>query len=88
MTLGGAHESTSKWKQESNWKRQCSTGESLEPEEGWHFVEESDRIFAHAFQKLAGGFAAQLQDSVEQADALQGLLLDRVAASYLRKQPA
>lgn len=39
-----------------------------------------------AFQKLASGFVAQLQDSVQPTDALQGLLLDRMAASYLRKQ--
>jgi hypothetical protein len=38
------------------------------------------------FQKLAHGFVAQLQESVQPADALQGLLLDRIAASYLRKQ--
>ena len=39
-----------------------------------------------AFQQLAQGFIAQLQESVQPADALQGLLLDRIAASYLRKQ--
>ena len=39
-----------------------------------------------AFQQLAQGFVAQLQESVQPADALQGLLLDRIAASYLRKQ--
>jgi hypothetical protein len=38
------------------------------------------------FQKLAQVFVAQLQASVQPADALQGLLLDRIAASYLRKQ--
>ena len=38
------------------------------------------------FQKMAGNFAAQLQASVQPSDALQGLLLDRIAASYLRKQ--
>jgi hypothetical protein len=38
------------------------------------------------FQQLAQGFVAQLQESVQPADALQGLLLDRIAASYLRKQ--
>lgn len=39
-----------------------------------------------AFQDLATTFVVQLQDSVRPADALQGLLLDRIAASYLRKQ--
>jgi hypothetical protein len=38
------------------------------------------------FQQLAQSFVLQLQDSVQPADALQGLLLDRIAASYLRKQ--
>ena len=37
------------------------------------------------FQKQAEAFVAQLQDSVQPADALQGLLLDRMAASYLRQ---
>jgi hypothetical protein len=39
-----------------------------------------------AFQKEASGFVAQLQASVQPSDALQGVLLDRMAASYLRKQ--
>ena len=39
-----------------------------------------------AFQDLADDFVVQLQESVKPADALQGLLLDRIAASYLRKQ--
>ena len=39
-----------------------------------------------AFQNLADDFVVQLQESVKPADALQGLLLDRIAASYLRKQ--
>ena len=39
-----------------------------------------------AFEKQASRFVAQLQDSVQPSDALQGLLLDRMAASYLRKQ--
>jgi hypothetical protein len=39
-----------------------------------------------AFQESASAFVVQLQDSVRPADALQGLLLDRIAASYLRKQ--
>ena len=34
----------------------------------------------------ASGFVAQLQASVKPSDALQGVLLDRMAASYLRKQ--
>jgi hypothetical protein len=38
------------------------------------------------FQKVASSFVTQLQDSVQPADALQGLLLDRMAASCLRKQ--
>jgi hypothetical protein len=38
------------------------------------------------FQQLAQGIIMQLQESVQPADALQGLLLDRIAASYLRKQ--
>ena len=38
------------------------------------------------FQQLAQGLVRQLQESVQPADALQGLLLDRIAASYLRKQ--
>lgn len=37
------------------------------------------------FQTQAEAFVAQLQESVQPADALQGLLLDRMAASYLRK---
>lgn len=37
-------------------------------------------------QKLATSFVAQLQDSAQPSDALQGLLVDRIAASYLRKQ--
>jgi hypothetical protein len=41
---------------------------------------------SQAFQKAANGFVVQLQESVQPADALQGLLLDRIAASYLRKQ--
>ena len=39
-----------------------------------------------AFQKLASGFVAQLQASVQPSDALQGVLLDRMASSHLRKQ--
>lgn len=39
-----------------------------------------------AFQKTASSFVAQLQASVRPSDALQGVLLDRMAASYLRKQ--
>lgn len=39
-----------------------------------------------AFEKEANRFVAQLQYSVQPDDALQGLLLDRMAASYLRKQ--
>ncbi|HKV82098.1 MAG TPA: hypothetical protein VJP02_28375 [Candidatus Sulfotelmatobacter sp.] len=39
-----------------------------------------------AFQKLANSFVAQLQNSVQPTDALQGLLLDRMAAASLRKQ--
>ena len=39
-----------------------------------------------AFERQAHRFVAQLQDSVQPADALQGLMLDRMAASYLRKQ--
>jgi hypothetical protein len=38
------------------------------------------------FQEEAEQFVAQLQESVQPADALQGLLLDRMAASYLRKR--
>jgi hypothetical protein len=38
------------------------------------------------FHKQAEAFVAQLQQSVKPADALQGLLLDRMAAGYLRKQ--
>jgi hypothetical protein len=38
------------------------------------------------FEKQAKEFVAQLQESVQPADALQGLLLDRIAACYLRKQ--
>src|SRR5580704_11803067 len=41
--LGGAYES--KWKHKSNWKRQWDWEKSLGPEEGRHFMEESDRIF-------------------------------------------
>ena len=41
---------------------------------------------SQAFQNLADGFVVQLQESVKPADALQGLLLDRIAAGYLRKQ--
>lgn len=38
------------------------------------------------FVEQAKAFVAQLQESVQPADALQGLLLDRIAAGYLRKQ--
>jgi hypothetical protein len=38
------------------------------------------------FQEQAKAFVAQLQESVQPADALQGLLLDRIAAGHLRKQ--
>jgi hypothetical protein len=38
------------------------------------------------FQEHAQAFVAQLQESVQPTDALQGLLLDRIAAGYLRKQ--
>ena len=38
------------------------------------------------FEKQAETLVAQLQESVRPADALQGLLLDRIAAGYLRKQ--
>ena len=41
---------------------------------------------SETFQKSANSFVAQLQDSVQPADALQGLLLDRMAAASLRKQ--
>ena len=45
-------------------------------------IEHSPEVFG----KQANRFVAQLQDSAQPADALQGLLLDRMAASYLRKQ--
>jgi hypothetical protein len=35
---------------------------------------------------LSQAFVAQIQESVQPADALQGLLLDGIAAGYLRKQ--
>src|SRR5208282_2132310 len=38
------------------------------------------------FEEQAKKFIAQLHESVQPADALQGLLLDRIAAGYLRKQ--
>ncbi len=38
------------------------------------------------FREQAQTLVAQLQESVQPADALQGLLLDRIAAGYLRKQ--
>lgn len=38
------------------------------------------------FLEQAKTFVAQLQESVQPADALQGLLLDRIAAGYLRKR--
>ena len=38
------------------------------------------------FQDRVHAFIAQLQESVQPADALQGVLLDRIAAGYLRKQ--
>src|SRR5580765_3397547 len=41
--LGGAYES--KWKRKSNWKRHWEWKESLGPEAGRHFMEESDRTF-------------------------------------------
>ena len=40
----------------------------------------------NVFKKQANGFVAQLQAAVQPSDALQGVLLDRMAASYLRKQ--
>jgi hypothetical protein len=38
------------------------------------------------FREQAEAFLARLQESVQPADALQGLLLDRIAAGYLRKR--
>ena len=38
------------------------------------------------FQALADALVAQLQESIQPADALQGVLLDRIAANYLRKR--
>jgi hypothetical protein len=38
------------------------------------------------FREQAQAFVAQLQESAQPADALQGLLLDRIAAGHLRKQ--
>jgi len=38
------------------------------------------------FQCLADALVAQLQESIQPADALQGVLLDRIAANYLRKR--
>ena len=40
------------------------------------------------FREQAKAFVAQLQESTQPADALQGLLLDRIAAGYLRKRLA
>ena len=40
------------------------------------------------FQEQAQAFVAQLQESTQPADALQGVLLDRIAAGYLRKRLA
>lgn len=39
-----------------------------------------------AFKESASNLIAQLQASVQPSDALQGMLLDRMAAGYLRKQ--
>jgi len=38
------------------------------------------------FQGLADVLVGQLQESIQPADALQGVLLDRIAANYLRKR--
>lgn len=38
------------------------------------------------FQSLADVLVGQLQESIQPADALQGVLLDRIAANYLRKR--
>jgi len=57
----------------------------------WNLAKEGmlwKRVLDYAskeFQEQAQQFVAQLQESVQPADALQGLLLDRMAASYLRK---
>lgn len=40
------------------------------------------------FREQAQAFVAQLQESTQPADALQGVLLDRIAAGYLRKRLA
>ena len=58
---------------------------------GWNLAKDGmlwKRVLDYStkeFQKRAEAFVAQLQESVQPADALQGLLLDRMAASYLRK---
>jgi hypothetical protein len=58
----------------------------------WNLAKEGmlwKRVLDYAskeFQEQAAQFVAQLQESVQPADALQGLLLDRMAASYLRKR--
>jgi hypothetical protein len=58
----------------------------------WNLAKEGmlwKRVLDYAskeFQEQAEQFVAQLQQSVQPADALQGLLLDRMAASYLRKR--
>lgn len=41
---------------------------------------------AEDFQEQAAAFVAQLQESMQPTDVMQGLLLDRIAAGYLRKQ--
>lgn len=38
------------------------------------------------FRDSADGLVAQLQESIQPTDALQGVLLDRIAANYLRKR--
>lgn len=58
----------------------------------WNLAKEGmlwKRVIEYAnkeFQEQAEAFVAQLQESVQPTDALQGLLLDRMAAGYLRKR--
>jgi hypothetical protein len=59
---------------------------------GWNLAEHGilwKTVLEYAtkdFAQEAERFVSQLQEAVQPADALQGLLLDRMAASHLRKQ--
>jgi hypothetical protein len=50
------------------------------------FGKKSSRAQPKNFESLHGYWSLKLQEAVKPADALQGLLLDRIASNYFRKQ--